>query len=493
MKIKCEYCGSVLDDAVETCPNCGAVYSRIKPNQAPQTIEELKQWYEDRHLPPSDVTRFFIGKDVIQAKAFGIFQDKQGNFIVYKNKASGERAIRYKGTDEAYAVNELYLKLKEIIVLQKSNNHNTNKEEVRETSSSGTYVYTTSEKIKDIAVDVLLFIPRLLWKILKGIWKVITFLWNIPFVGPVLSIASGTVFVSIIVIIILMAVQPYYHGGYFQYEGVPYYYHSDTPSYGMEWFRYDDNTQEWQWLSDSNANPLLSIKPKKANRNNLGSDWKDSFGFPSFQESTWGKDCAVGFDMGEGYYLYDESCFFHISGGFNGNWYVYDTAWQEKSWDTLPEALQHPSLAVEFAHTDASYLPPNEIPDFRQTVTYQDYAQNYAVERGYYVYDNRNYYHLNGDVYDGWYYYNDDGDEWETIDYEALPEDLRHSSLTSDFFYTPDWDTETQFSDFEDTDFYSDYERSTRSHDGGYDGDDDYDWGGGDTWDNDVVDWDTDW
>ena len=31
--------------------------------------------------------------------------------IVYKNKSDGSRAIRYQGLDEAYAVNEIYLKL----------------------------------------------------------------------------------------------------------------------------------------------------------------------------------------------------------------------------------------------------------------------------------------------------------------------------------------------------------------------------------------------
>ena len=84
----------------------------------PKTIEELQAWYEARNLPPSDVTRFFIGVNYKGPKAFGIY--KEGNdFIVYKNKADGQRAVRYKGSDEAYAVNELYLRLKEEILNQK--------------------------------------------------------------------------------------------------------------------------------------------------------------------------------------------------------------------------------------------------------------------------------------------------------------------------------------------------------------------------------------
>ena len=47
------------------------------------------------------------------AKAYGIFKDKNGDFVVYKNKADGSRAVRYRGPDEAYAVNELFQKLKD--------------------------------------------------------------------------------------------------------------------------------------------------------------------------------------------------------------------------------------------------------------------------------------------------------------------------------------------------------------------------------------------
>ena len=60
-----------------------------------KTIEELKSWYIARKLPPEETTRFFIGKNIKEPRAFGIYQD--GNkFIVYKNKADGSRAVRYK-------------------------------------------------------------------------------------------------------------------------------------------------------------------------------------------------------------------------------------------------------------------------------------------------------------------------------------------------------------------------------------------------------------
>lgn len=136
MEIKCEYCGSIIKETDEKCPYCGATNQAVKrtADHTPKTIEELQQWYQARNLPPYEVTRFFIGINYTQPKAFGIYREGQ-NVIVYKNKANGERAIRYQGTDEAYAVNELYLKLKEEILNQKEHNRAGN---VRKYSLQGT-------------------------------------------------------------------------------------------------------------------------------------------------------------------------------------------------------------------------------------------------------------------------------------------------------------------------------------------------------------------
>lgn len=120
MKIKCEYCGIEYDSKETKCPTCGAVNLKDAGVQGkkPRTIEELKKWYEDRKLPPYEVTRFFIGIDFPAPRAFGIYEEN-GEFVVYKNKGDGSRAIRYRGKDEAYAVNELYEKLKSEILNQK--------------------------------------------------------------------------------------------------------------------------------------------------------------------------------------------------------------------------------------------------------------------------------------------------------------------------------------------------------------------------------------
>ena len=122
MKIKCEYCGNFIDDTLEKCEFCGAANSNIRRtgNQVPTTIQELKQWYIDHNLPDENITRFFIGKDYSGPKAYGIYKQADGDFVVYKNKSDGSRMTRYVGKDEAYAVQELYLKLKEAVMQQKN-------------------------------------------------------------------------------------------------------------------------------------------------------------------------------------------------------------------------------------------------------------------------------------------------------------------------------------------------------------------------------------
>ena len=121
MKVKCSYCGQYFDDSVEKCPNCGAPndYIHRTSDAVPKTIEELKAYCEQNGLTP-ERTRFFVGVDYKQPRAFGIYKDDTGEFVVYKNKANGERAVRYRGVDEAYAVNELYERLQDEIHNQKA-------------------------------------------------------------------------------------------------------------------------------------------------------------------------------------------------------------------------------------------------------------------------------------------------------------------------------------------------------------------------------------
>ena len=114
----CAHCGASLGAQQQTCPQCGAPNPQYDPAASsslskkggkPRTIAELKAFCDSRGMPLEKM-RFFIGIDYKQPRAFGIYKS-DSTFIVYKNKADGSRAIRYKGPDEAFAVGELYDKL----------------------------------------------------------------------------------------------------------------------------------------------------------------------------------------------------------------------------------------------------------------------------------------------------------------------------------------------------------------------------------------------
>ena len=65
------------------------------------SIQDIKNLAEKHNIPLTEM-RFFVGENYTEPKAFGIYEEN-GEFIVYKNKDNGQRAIRYQGTDEAEA------------------------------------------------------------------------------------------------------------------------------------------------------------------------------------------------------------------------------------------------------------------------------------------------------------------------------------------------------------------------------------------------------
>ena len=73
------------------------------------TIEELDTFFKEKGIS-SEKTRFFINENRSDPKCFGIY--KEGDeYIVYKNKANGQRFTRYKGNNESIAVNIFFSKL----------------------------------------------------------------------------------------------------------------------------------------------------------------------------------------------------------------------------------------------------------------------------------------------------------------------------------------------------------------------------------------------
>ena len=76
-----------------------------------RSIEELKQKCAEKNMPLEKM-RFFIGENRKEPKCFGVYlDDSTGNWVVYKNKADGTRAVRYEGPDEARAAQEIWNKI----------------------------------------------------------------------------------------------------------------------------------------------------------------------------------------------------------------------------------------------------------------------------------------------------------------------------------------------------------------------------------------------
>ena len=194
MKVKCNYCGALIEETSETCPKCGAPLSgsHRTAKEQPKTIAELQEWYVAHHLPPEEITRFFIDKNITEPKAFGIYRDDNGDFVVYKNKSTGERAIRYKGADEQYAVNELYQRLKAEIADQKGNRP----------SSQQPVVDNTKKKQKK-----------------KGCLIAIIILCVIGILGAIFDKTPPN--------------------GYYHYNGAQYYHQ------GSSWYYYDKEKDDW--------------------------------------------------------------------------------------------------------------------------------------------------------------------------------------------------------------------------------------------------------
>ena len=294
MKIKCDFCGAMVDETEKSCPNCGAPLSgvnRTAPGQ-PKTIEELKQWYVDHNLPPEDVTRFFIGKNYKEPKAFGIYKDDAGDYVVYKNKADGSRAVRYRGSDEEYAVNELYLRLKEEILNQKERNVERRAGNVKSGSSSA-----------DIGKGFG-----------KGIMKTLVIMMA-TYIGLGLF-AMGLVFVFSI-ISPSDKTDPKPSEGYYSYEGNDYY------KQGNDWYYYDASGNDWGHTVEEKIPEAVSgdIDGQYKTENHEGMAFEDSFWYHEPTEET---DNSDSYDRDDD----DDRNYRNDSWDSNSNWDSND------SWDS---------------------------------------------------------------------------------------------------------------------------------------------------------------
>lgn len=241
MRIKCDYCGYYIEDTDKFCGVCGAPNDHLmrSADGVPKTIEELKCFCASHRLPLEKM-RFFIGVDYKEPKAFGIYKDESGNFIVYKNKADGTRAVRYRGTDEAYAVNEIYQKMKSEIQLRK-----------RAGSPQPT------KKKKSPLRESLLIL--LIYVLIVG------------FIAFMLAMTSN---------------DP--SRGYYRYDDDYYYYQNST------WYYYDDDNGGWDYAYD--VDEELTENPKdyfesKSYSSDFGTDdFEDTEYYSVTEDDDWDDD-----------------------------------------------------------------------------------------------------------------------------------------------------------------------------------------------------------
>ncbi len=111
---KCEQCGAEVLSDQRKCPACGApnenyVEHKRQLHDVPRTVDDLKAYCASRGMPLERM-RFFIGEDCREPCAFGICRQGE-EFVTYKNRTDGTRFERYRGPDEAVAVEELFVKL----------------------------------------------------------------------------------------------------------------------------------------------------------------------------------------------------------------------------------------------------------------------------------------------------------------------------------------------------------------------------------------------
>ena len=296
MRSKCEYCGSYVESTEENCPNCGAVNPNHQRNASgvPQTLEELKDFCAKHDLPLEQM-RFFIGVDYKKPRAFGIYQDGDGNFVVYKNKADGSRAIRYKGTDEAYAVHELYLKMQSEVQKQKTRISTvggaSKAEQARRAAYSGN-PYNQDRRPKR-PCGIWGSLPDWMKKfLLAAVFFVLVF-------GPILAFD---------------AMVP--DKGYYSYEGSYYYYDYH------DWYRFDREQLDWL-QADMADTPLDRHYNRYLIKNNssagsqysepVDSEYYDAF---SASQSVWEED---------------DSSTQEYSSSWDSGW--DDSDWDDSDWD----------------------------------------------------------------------------------------------------------------------------------------------------------------
>lgn len=365
MKISCSYCGNKFNDTEETCPHCGAPNEGVvrTASSQPVTIEQLQDWYRSKNLPPYETTRFFIGQDYKGARAFGIYKDEAtGNYVVYKNNSSGERKIRYEGTDEAYAVNELFQRLKQEIIQQKAaqtkKNSGAPPKQGSRSKSSGT---KAPKKKKNPVIEFFTTVLAIL---------------VLLFGNPLGLVLGGLAVIGVVLEVSDAFIRP--DAGYYLIDNAVYY--NMTSSDRESWYRYDGN-DKWTGVSMLSINSDVYSDKNVANKYKTSDEWNSSLNCTDIKNNIVYRDFLKGLKVGKGYYKYNERTYYHLHDSGTSGWYVFndtDRNWSSVETDDIPEVLTHSSVSPDFFFLpvwDAS----TQLTDFEDTAFYSAY---YASSSG---------------------------------------------------------------------------------------------------------------
>ena len=373
--VRCEYCGRYIDDSQKECPECGAPNKDFKRSvgETPMTIEELQSWYRARNLPPEEVTRFFIGKDTHAPRAFGIYE-ADGVFVVYKNKSDGSRAIRYKGTDEAYAVNELYMRLKEEILNQKNLNLKKKKNQVNNSyHTRENYGRRRKNKTTPLIITAVIIVMMIFTSMLGALLNFVDY-------------SSGS----------------YYYDYFLAENNNVYYYEGyNYQSGGYDWWEYDTNLKEWSLYGTYEDEKTIPFNIETAKKYEYVYDLAEVLGIDdselNIQRSKAYIDAGNHLTPSTSYYYYNDNLYYFLddshssygSGQDNSGWYIYN---DNNNWEYYCAEDDKETLGDDLWYSDGEYYAGRDIKDiyyytddlsstwnptdFEDTTWYQSYESN---------------------------------------------------------------------------------------------------------------------
>lgn len=475
---KCPYCGNVVRSDEKNCPHCGAVneqYVVDTPRTVflPRTIEELQEYCAERGMPLLRM-RFFIGENYREPKAFGIYRDGD-EVVVYKNKANGQRAIRYRGKDEAYGVNELFQKL-----LEECHNRGIypdGEPMTRDTGGRSGASSSGRQRSRGGAESKLFLVP----------------------------------FFAIVITILLMITVPRVKTlshqsklGYYDFGDGGLYYKvaAQWSSTDVCWYYTQEDDPAGTWYMCGTSLTLRDgSSPEKPGAFFLGPEYREDWGFSPYDWERNNSNLS-------GYYSSDDGGLYYLRSTFGGDlsldyYTVYRTGEDrpDGSWYDLGTIWVSGSSPL-FKREDGTYLHfVKKTSGWDGDANYlgREYREEWGFSPvripvytpGYYNFgDGRLLYCSNRSWASGepiWYYSSPDShssrDSWHRISDDSALSLSDGSPISTDEYSAgylgTDWDSDWGGSDFAQSSF----SRSGDSHSSS-------DW---DSWDSDDTDWDSDW